>query len=305
MKYPHLAILTLLGISTLGATARAATLQTYTLQTYFDFTTYGTVAGGNTITSSAYGFSSTDATVKNDPSTTLTGSGLAITAGTNAGSTGVSMAGSTLAGYTGDFSLQIWYTSPATLANNTMLYGGTTTASQDGDLSGDQALFTGYGSPAATVGVRPISSNGAKYGSAMATGGAGAAASTLYDLVVTFDSTSKVFTAYLDGTSVGTMTVANGFNGLSALTNGFAIGGVQNPAFGDAAAAVNITSFMMYTGALDSSTVSSLHGLGANPNGDQFQSVGISAVPEPHVVALVTAGLFGMLIFFRRRSQMA
>jgi hypothetical protein len=299
MKYTNLVALTVLGISMLGVTARAATLQTY-----FDFTTYGTVAGGDTITSSSYGFSSISATV-NSASTALTSSGLAITAGTNASTTGVSMAGSTLTGYTGDFSLQIWYTTGATLANNTMLYGGTTSATQDGNLTGDQALFTGYGSPAATVGVRPISSNGAKYGSAMGTGGAGTTASTLYDFVVTYDSTNKVFNAYLNGTSVGTMTVASGFNGLSALTNGFAIGGVQSPAFGDNAAEANISSFMMYTGALDSTTVSNLHGLGANPNGDQFQSVGIAAVPEPHVVALVTTGLFGMLVLFRRRNQMA
>jgi hypothetical protein len=302
MKYPHLAVLTLLGISTLGASARAATLQTY-----FDFTTYGTVAGGNTITSSAYGFSSTDATVKNDPSTTLTGSGLAISAGTNAGSTGVSMAGSTLAGYTGDFSLQIWYTSPATIVGNTGLFGGTTTASPGGgNLGSAQALFTAYNG--ATDRLRPIVGNNTKYGFDSNTNipsGTGATPNTLYDYVVTYSAATSTFTVYTDGVQVGTTFNVPFFTGLNGLTNGFAIGGIENPAFGDAAAAVNITSFMMYTGALDSSTVSSLHGLGANPNGDQFQSVGISAVPEPHVVALVTAGLFGMLIFFRRRSQMA
>ena len=78
-----------------------------TLQTYFNFTSYGSVSGGNNITSSSIGFSSTTATVKSS-ATSLTGSGLAITAGTNAGSTGVSMAGSALSSFTGDFTLQIW-----------------------------------------------------------------------------------------------------------------------------------------------------------------------------------------------------
>jgi hypothetical protein len=308
MKYTNLAALTVLGISTLGVTARAATLQTY-----YDFTSYGTVAGGSSITSSAYGESSTSATLSST-ATALTSSGLAITAGTAAGSTGATMAGSTLSGYTGDFSLQIWYTSPATFVSNSMLWGGTTSATADGTLVGDQGLFAGYGNMTnpATGFIRPIATNGqtgnaGKFGTSMTntTPGTGSTASTLYDYVVTYDSTNKIFTAYMNGTSVGTMTVATGFNGLSALTNGFSIGGVASPAFGDPAAGVNITSFMMYTGALDSTTVSNLNGIGATPTGDQFVSAGVTAVPEPRVMALMTTGLIGMMFFIRRRKQTA
>jgi hypothetical protein len=303
MKYTNLAALTFLGIATLGITARAATLQTY-----YDFTSYGTVAGGSSITSSGYGESSTSATLSST-ATALTSSGLAITAGTAAGSTGATMAGSTLSGYTGDFSLQIWYTSPATFVSNSMLWGGTTSATVDKSLSTDQGLFAGYGNmanPAAGF-IRPIASNGSTFGASMTntTPGTGSTASTLYDYVVTYDSTNKIFTAYMNGTSVGTLTVNSGFNGLSALTNGFSIGGVASPAFPDPAAGVNITSFMMYTGTLDSTAVSKLNGIGATPTGDQFISAGVTAVPEPRVMALMTAGLIGMMFFIRRRKQTA
>lgn len=309
MKYTNLAALTVLGISTLGVTAHAATPTPATLQTYYDFTSYGTVAGGSSITSSAYGESSTSATLSST-ATALTSSGLAITAGSDAGTTGATMAGSTLSGYTGDFSIQIWYTSPATFASNTMLWGGTTSTTEDKTLVGDQALFAGYGNmanPSAGF-VRPIVSNGtAQYGVTMTNTvpGTGTTASTLYDYVVTYDSTNKIFTAYMNGTSVGTLTIASGFNGLNALTNGFSIGGVASPAFGDPAAGVNITSFMMYTGALTAGDVSNLNGIGATPTGAQFQAAGITAVPEPRVMALMTTGLIGMMFFIRRRKQMA
>ncbi|HEY8993357.1 MAG TPA: hypothetical protein VIM71_01630 [Lacunisphaera sp.] len=301
MKSPHLAALTLLGIFTLGVPARAATLQTY-----FDFTTYGTVAGGSSITSSAYGVSSTSATVKS-AATALTSTGLSITAGTDGGTTGVSMAASTLTGYTGDFSLQIWYTSPATIEANTALYGGTTTASADGNLTGDQALFTVYNG--AKDRIRPIVGNNSKYGfdsNNNIPSGTGASLNTLYDYVVTYSMATSTFTVYMDGVQVGTTFSVPYFTGLNGLTSGFAIGGVENAAFGsDNTAGVNINSFMMYTGALDASTVSSLHSLGSNPNGSQFQSIGIAAVPEPQVIALIlTAGLFGMVKVFARRRHL-
>ena len=92
------------------------------------------------------------------------------------------------------------------------------------------------------------------------------------------------------------------FSGLNALTSGFSIGGVANPAFGDNAAAANITSFMMYDGALDSTTVSNLNGLGSTPTADQFQSAGITAVPEPGTFAMLLGGI-GMLALFRRRKS--
>jgi hypothetical protein len=301
MKSTHLTALTLLGISMLGVSAHAATLQNY-----FDFTTYGTVAGDSTITSSAYGFNSVSATVKS-AATSLTSSGLAITAGTDAGTTGVSMVDpSALSPFTGDFSLQIWYTSSASFAANTALFGGTTTTSSDSNLTGDQALFAVYNG--AMDRIRPVVGNNTKYGydaNNNTPSGTGATPNTLYDYVVTYSAATSTFTLYMNGVQIGTTFSVPYFTGLNGLANGFSIGGVQNPAFGsDNAAAANITSFMMYTGALDSTTVSNLHGLGSNPNGDQFQSVGIAAVPEPGVVALLVVGLGGTL-FFRRRNQMA
>lgn len=273
----------------LGSAAQAAT----TLENYFDFTSYGTVAGGGTVT--AVGNTGSTGTVKST-ATTLTSSGLAITAGSSAALTGVNVTSSALSGFTGDFSVQIWYTTPATIAGNTALFGGTTSATTDGSMVGDQAFFGSYSNTNPRF-VRPIIGNNSQFGAVPATPtGTGGTGSTLYDYMITYSSATSTFTAYLDGVAVGNTISVPFFGGLDSLTNGFAIGGVQNPAFADQAAAVNITSFMMYTGALTPGEISSIHGFGSTPTLNQLGSVVV--IPEPSVALLGGLGLLGLL---RRR----
>ncbi len=273
----------------LGSTAHAAPI----LENYFNFTSYGTVAGGGAIT--AAGVTGASATVKST-ATALTSSGLSITAGSNAGTTGVSLSGSSLSGFTGSFTLQMWFTTPAAIGGNTALFGGTTSASQDNTMVGDQALFASYTNT--NLRLRPVVSNNSQYGSVGSSpNGTAATGATLYDYVITYSGTT--FTAYLNGVAVtgGSMSVPY-FSGLKSLTSGFAIGGIQNPAYGDNAAGANITSFMMYTGALTAGEISTIHGYGSTPTLNQLSSVVV--VPEPGSMALLSAGLCA-LMFFRRR----
>lgn len=288
-----------LGLVIAGLSASENTSSAATLNDYFNFTTYGSVAGGNTI---ADQLGNATATVKST-GTTLDGSGLTIAAGNNAGTTGVSMAGSQLSSFTGDFSIQIWYTSPASILGNTMLFGGTTTASQDGTLAGDQAFFAGYANVNPNF-IRPIVGNNSKYGAVMATpGGTGATSSTLYDYVITYSAASHTFTAYMDGTQVGSPLAVTYFNGLSALTSGFSIGGVANPAFGDNAAAVNISDFLIYSSTLSSTEVSDVHSLGAGASVNSLQGAGVTVVPEPSTFALAALGGLSLLVLRQRSAR--
>lgn len=280
---------TVLAAVALAASADAATV----LENYFNFTSYGTVAGGGTVT--AVGNTGATATVKST-ATSLTSSGLAITAGSSASTTGVNVAGADLSGFTGDFSLQIWFTSPSTIAGNTALFGGTTSATIDGSMVGDQALFVAYSNTNPRF-LRQIMSNNSTFGIAGAPpSGTAATTGTLYDYTLVYTASTNTVQAYLDGVAVGAGLSTAFFQGLDSLTNGLAIGGVQNPAFGDNAAAVNITSFLMYNGALTSDEIGSIHGFGSTPTLDQLST--IVSVPEPSAVLLGGLGLLGLL---RRR----
>lgn len=273
----------------LGSAAHAAT----TLENYFDFTSYGSVAGGGTVT--AIGNTGSTATVKS-AATSLTSSGLAITAGTNASSTGVNLTGSDLSGFTSDFTLQMWFTSPSTVAGNTALFGGTTSATIDGSMVGDQALFAAYSNTNPRF-LRQIMSSNSTFGIAGAPpSGTAATASTPYDYMLIYTASTNTVQAYLDGVAVGAGLSTAYFQGLDSLTNGFAIGGVQSPAFGDNAAAINVTSFMMYSGALTSDEINDIHAFGSTPSLNQLGSVVV--VPEPTAALLGGLGFLGLL---RRR----
>lgn len=262
----------------LAGAALAISAQASTLESYFDFTKYGTVAGGNQITSNIYG--SATATVQST-ATSLTSGGLTITGGTNAETTGVTLAGDQLTSFNEDFSFQIWYTSPASILNNTILFGGTTTASKHGNLSGDQALFVGYFTRASSY-IRAVIGNNTKYGAILSPpSGTGTAPSTLYDYVLTYTASTHTFSTYLNGALIGTPLSVSYFAGLSGLTSGFSIGGVANPAFDDKAAGITISSALFYDGALTATEVFKIDGFGASATVAQLQSAGISTIPEP------------------------
>jgi hypothetical protein len=290
--------LCVIGLLATGLVGHAATLESY-----FDFTQYGTVTGGSQITSNVYG--DAVATVKST-ATSLTSGGLAITAGTNAGSTGVTLAGSELASFTGDFTFQIWFTSPATVAGNTALFGGTTSATIDTSMVGNQALFAGYSNTNPRF-LRPIMSNNTQFGvAATAPTGTAATASTLYNYTITYVASSDTVQAYLNGAVVGGSISTNYSTGLSGLTNGFSIGGVASPAFNDNAAGVTISSSLFYTGALTSTEIANIHAFGADVTVNELISAGVTAtpVPEPSAFAAL-AGVVGLGFAAARRRRVA
>lgn len=236
-----------------GAAARAATLETY-----FDFTRYGSVAPGAIIASNVHG--NTPAMLK-PVGTTLNQWGLTIAMEQGAGDTGVYIPPTALAAHTGDFTLQIWFVTQVDVTPDIMIYGGTTSGSGDDSLEGDQALFVGYNNVGGVARfLRPVVNDGGRWGANMVSRpGTGLSVLSAQDYVLTYDRESRVISAYLNGSPVGTVNAA-GFDGLAALTRGFAIGGVQNSAFrGDGAAPVNIRSFMIYSGVLSPSQVARIH----------------------------------------------
>ena len=249
----------------------AASGDAATLEAFFDFTRYGSVAAGSSISSNVHG--SIPAVLK-PVGSTLNQWGLTIDTEQSAGNTGVLIPASALAGYTGDFTLQIWFITSTGVTADTMIYGGTTSAEIDGSLQGDQALFLGYNNIKRQAKfLRPVIGNGSRWGATMDTGeGAGMTPLSAQDCVITYNSASRVMIAYLNGVYAGTMN-ASGFGSLAALTNGFAIGGVQNSAFrDDATAPVNIRSFMIYSGVLSPAQVAQIHAGGPSVTLDALRA---------------------------------
>lgn len=246
----------------LEAAARAASLECY-----FDFTRYGLVPPGSTIVSNVHG--KTAATVRS-VGTTLNRWGLTIEAGHGASDTGVSIPSEGIAAYAGDFTVQIWFVTSETVSSNTMLFGGTTSSGTDDNLSGDSAFFVGYNHLGdKTEYIRPVVGNGTRWGTDMkAPKGTGLSVLSLHDYVVTYNSASRVMTAYMNGAQVGSMN-AGGFAGLASLSEGIVVGGVRNSAFrDDSSAPVNIRSFLVYSGVLSPGQVAKLHAVGPVPGLD-------------------------------------
>jgi hypothetical protein len=288
----------LVGMSSMGVASAAS------LGEYFNFTQYGAVSGGSTINGQ---YAGTAATVKST-GTTLDGTGLNIALGNAAANTGVGLAGSAISSYTGDFSLQIWYTQNSTAnadIRDHALFGGTSSATIDNDLrGGNQALWAGYNNVSGTPQyLRPIIGDGSQWGSVpgSTTMGTGIASATLFDYVLTYSSSTHTTTAYMNGVQVSTQTTPY-FTGLASLTYGIAIGGVEHPAFNDQAAAVTISSFLMYNGALSPTEIATINGLGATPTIGDLGGAGVSVVPEPSAMAL--SGLGGLAaLLMRQRSR--
>jgi hypothetical protein len=267
-----------------------------TLSDYFNFTQDGTVGSGGTV-SAQYG--TMTGTVQSTD-TSISSSGLTVTGGTG-GSTGVLLSSGSLAPFTGDFSLQMYYTNSATVINGG-IFGGVSGGAAISNISGDTALFTSYNSGDA---IRPVTSNGTQFGATNATpqNGTAGATGTLEDVVLTYTASSQTLSEYVNGVSVASGNVS-GFNGLAAVTN-FAIGGVANNPFGDSADQETATSFLFYTGALSATEVTALDAAGATPSLAQISAAGITvaSVPEPSTYALILGGM-GLLVFLRKRQSL-
>jgi hypothetical protein len=267
-----------------------------TLSDYFNFTQDGTVGSGGTV-SAQYG--TMTGTVQSTD-TSISSNGLTVTGGTG-GSTGVLLSSGSLAPFTGDFSLQMYYTNSATVINGG-IFGGVSGGAAISNISGDTALFTSYNSGDA---IRPVTSNGTQFGATNATpqNGTAGATGTLEDVVLTYTASSQTLSEYVNGVSVASGNVS-GFNGLAAVTN-FAIGGVANNPFGDSADQETATSFLFYTGALSATEVTALDAAGATPSLAQISAAGITvaSVPEPSTYALILGGM-GLLVFLRKRQSL-
>jgi hypothetical protein len=267
-----------------------------TLSDYFNFTQDGTVGSGGTV-SAQYG--TMTGTVQSTD-TSISSSGLTVTGGTG-GSTGVLLSSGSLAPFTGDFSLQMYYTNSATVINGG-IFGGVSGGAAISNISGDTALFTSYNSGDA---IRPVTSNGTQFGATNATpqNGTAGATGTLEDVVLTYTASSQTLSEYVNGVSVASGNVS-GFNGLAAVTN-FAIGGVANNPFGDSADQETATSFLLYTGDLSATEVTALDAAGATPSLAQISAAGITvaSVPEPSTYALILGGM-GLLVFLRKRQSL-
>jgi hypothetical protein len=267
-----------------------------TLSDYFNFTQDGTVGSGGTV-SAQYG--TMTGTVQSTD-TSISSSGLTVTGGTG-GSTGVLLSSGSLAPFTGDFSLQMYYTNSATVINGG-IFGGVSGGAAISNISGDTALFTSYNSGDA---IRPVTSNGTQFGATNATpqNGTAGATGTLEDVVLTYTASSQTLSEYVNGVSVASGNVS-GFNGLAAVTN-FAIGGVANNPFGDPADQETATSFLFYTGALSSTEVAALDADGATPTLGQISTAGITvaSAPEPSTYALILGGM-GLLVLLRKRQSL-
>jgi hypothetical protein len=273
-----------------------STAHAQVLTDYFNFTQDGTVGSGGTV-SAQYG--PMTGTVQSTD-TSISSSGLTVTGGTG-GSTGVLLSSGSLAPFTGDFSLQMYYTNSATVINGG-IFGGVSGGAAISNISGDTALFTSYNSGDA---IRPVTSNGTQFGATNATpqNGTAGATGTLEDVVLTYTASSQTLSEYVNGVSVASGNVS-GFNGLAAVTN-FAIGGVANNPFGDSADQETATSFLFYTGALSATEVTALDAAGATPSLAQISAAGITvaSVPEPSTYALILGGM-GLLVFLRKRQSL-
>lgn len=259
----------------LGTVLPTAPGRTATLESYFDFTRYGEISPGASIASNVHG--GMPALLK-PVGATLNQWGLMIGTERSAGDTGVLIPASALAGYTGDFTLQVWFITSLEVTADTMICGGTTSASTDDSLQGDQALFLGYNNVGRQAKfLRPVTGNGSRWGATMdVVAGTGMTALSAQDYVLTYNSARRVMTAYLNGLYVGTMNVP-GFGGLAALAKGFAIGGVQNSAFqSDVSAPVNIRSFMLYSGVLSPAQIVQIHAGGPSVTLDALRAAEVA-----------------------------
>lgn len=259
---------------------------------YWDFTQYGTVSGGSSVTSNVYG--SLSGTLSSS-STSLTSSGLAVTGTALDGTTGITLDSGSLSSFTGDFSIQTWFKNDTSVLDNTALFGGTTDTSVSGDMSSDKAFFFSFYGQKTQV----ITNDGTTYGTPSQSAALTWDTSTVNDLVVTYTSSTHTITTYLNGTQIA-QSSNSGFASLSGVGN-FAIDGVANPAFNDNSAQVTTSNFLMYDGALSSSQVSAIDALGVNASLSSINS----AIPEPAPFAAIIGALALLAAFAVRRQRLA
>lgn len=241
---------------------------------------------------------------------TLNGGVLTPVDGANAGGgngNGLNLPTSAVAGLSGSFSIECWYSWDGTggyqtlysFSNGSNANSLVSVAKRQGEqnIASQSSAFKWAPNNAETiVQTRTNKNPGAAGGLVLAS------------VVTTYDATTNMASIYLNGAVVsaidlntnqpigsttGTLPIT-GFN-LSSLTQ-LGIGG-SSP-YTDEVVNGTISDFRIYSGALSQSQIASIYGLGA----DASNSAITAAIPEPTTVALlVGAGVAGLVM--RRRSR--
>jgi hypothetical protein len=262
-----LAALLVVGMLFVGNVCPAAT----TLVDYFNLQTYGTVSGGQTITDA---MGNAQATLNTNANTSLTSSGLTISGG-NSQVTGLSLAAGSLSGFTGSFTIQVWATIQS--GGGSVLY-----AANNGPANGwigsgfdGYAAIYGFTWGGCLSGGGTGNITGTAYNRYGQTAGLGysLSAGTLYDIVLTYDATTRTFRQYVNGTLTGSQTNDFSQTSLAQAQNFTLGGGTATETWGDNSALSTTKSFLLYSGALSGSQVSSIHNLGVGASASSIQSV--------------------------------
>lgn len=282
--------------------ALVAAANAQTLQTYFNFGTYGTVPGGGTVVDQT---GNTTATLNNDANTSLTGGGLAITAGPSGNSinTGLTFASGSLNSFTGSFTIQDWVT-PAS-GGGVVLFGGSSGAPNtyigDGYTGVSTLVGFNWGSLVGGGGTgNPLGQTYNRYGNTVS--GYALTVGTTYDLVLTYNAATYTFYQYINGASVGSLQEAFSSTSLAGVQT-FAVGGAVNEPWapwGDSSAPETTSDFLLYNGQLTASQVSALDSAGAGASIGTIN--GIIAAPEPGTIALASLGGACLLVLGRRQA---
>lgn len=202
----------------------------------------------------------------------------------------LSLPTSAVAGLSGSFSIETWFTFDELGLVYTTLYSfsdGSTNSyiigtPNRGDSGGIASVaFKNGGEPEARVNVPNLTDDQS------------------YQFVATFDSTLNIGTVYVNGALVNLVSLdtlkMQPFN-LSTFTQ-LGIGGLAP--YGDRGLEGTVQDFRIYQGALSDEQVSTLYGLGADATNSEI----FSAVPEPGSLALLLAAGAGAFFVARRRQR--
>jgi hypothetical protein len=297
----------LVGTAALLTFASGANAQ---LETYFNLQDYGNVSAGQTIIDQT---ENTSATLNNDASTSMTSSGLIISAPSfagNAASTGLTFASGSLSSFTGSFSIEDWVT-PAG-GTGVVLFGGNSGPINGwyGDGYTGVSSLTGFnwGSLVSGGGSgNPLNQGYDQWGNTVA--GYSLAPGQTYDLMLTYNASTYTFNQYINGSWIGSLQEAFSSTSLAGVQV-FAIGGAVNEpwaagspiwyADSDDTAPSTTEDFLLYSNELSASQVAAEDALGA---GASLNAVEAAAVPEPSTCAMFIGGLGLVFRAARRRLQ--
>ncbi|HET6249311.1 MAG TPA: LamG-like jellyroll fold domain-containing protein [Tepidisphaeraceae bacterium] len=220
-------------------------------------------------------------------STATISGGQLVTTGSGNGPTGqgVSLPASAVTGINGDYSVEQWFTRSDTNANWQVL------SSFDQETSDTNNYLLVQVERADST--QTISSATAVAGTANVLTGPKVLDLNQHQIVTTYVASTSTLSIYVDG-ALGGSQIIPAFN-LSAQS---AYIGINNGSpYGDPTFNGSTNDFDIFNGALSSSQVSSLFGLGADPTNAQINA----AVPEPASGVMLAVMGMGLLLKRRRR----